>query len=245
MKALLLTAVLLLPAGAFAEDGHFTLPPGAPANNPIAGNFGRGGNDRAPDGCDANVLLPWMKAWRQRAREGYVNGIVKYIPSLAPGARCIQAPAAFDVRYEKNGDYFVATCLAQKNGQLSHLFRMDIDVPFDQACLGDARFNEYVKGTQCKMPGGNQRFLREVMMPCAITPPNSPIMHAGSRPTAYPIDPAYFARLLNDRPEIRDIVDETTRKVKVGPTGPKGPGDGCTNPFGCDSAVDGNSRDVK
>ena len=211
-----------------AEEGHFSLPPSSPVARGNAGSFS-GTNDQAPAGCDRNQLLSWMRSWRQKAREGYVNGVVKFMPSIYPGAKCIQQPQAFDVRYEKNGDYFIATCLAQKNGSLSHLFRMDILVT-PEACLSDQRFEEYLKGTECRMPGGNQRFLNEVMKPCAITPPNSPILRGA--PQAYSIDPDYFNRLLNDRPDIERIVDKSSRKVKVGATGP---GAGCNNPFGCDS----------
>ena len=228
-KPLIFLATIALSAGtlARAEDGHFSLPSGSPVARGNAGSFA-GDNDRAPSGCDKNQLLTWMKNWRQKAREGYVNGVVKYIPSIARGASCVKHPEAFDVRYEKNGDYFVATCLAQKNGTLSHLFKMDILVNPDQ-CLSDQRFNEYVNGKECMMPGGNQRFLNEVMKPCAITPPNSPVLRGA--PQAYNIDPDYFARLLNDRPQIEEFVDRS-RRVKVGPTGR---GEGCNNPFGCDT----------
>ena len=200
-------------------------------------------------GCDGGAFLAWAKAWRQRARDGYVNGVAKYMPSLASGARCIQNPEAFDVQYISNGDYWVASCLAQKNGTLSHFFEMDINVPFDQSCLGDARLNDYVKGNQCKMPGGNQRFLDEVMRPCQITPPNSPVMR--NPPRATPIDPSFFARLLNDRPSLREIVDENTRRVKVGPNSSGGGSDCASNPFLCpapkdkNSDEDGNGTDAK
>lgn len=196
-----LCAFLAGPAAAYAADGHFTLPSGpGVATGPTA--F-LGDEDHPPEGCDATRNLSWMKEWRQRKRLGFANELKKNIPSLVSGAHCINDEDAYDVQYMKNGDYFVVSCLAQKKGRLSHFFQMDFTINPDPACLGDDRFNQYVKGLECKKPGGNREFLEHVMKPCNMTPSGAPTLR--SPPRAVPIDPNFFARLLTDRPQLKEI----------------------------------------
>lgn len=243
-KYLLMIAALLASPAALA-DQPFPLPPSSPAANPTAGGF-LGDTDRAPDGCDGNRFLAWAKAWRQRAREGYVRDIVQYIPSLpgAPGAHCIKSPDAYFVNYVAAGDYFVGSCLAETKGTLSHVFEIFVNVPFQTQCLGDDVLNNYVKGNQCKMPGGNQKFLDTVMKPCGIAPVQ-PQMRMPPKATS--VDPTYFARILQARPEVKGLVDEHTWSVKGAPRSGGSGGGGCDNPFLCGGSSNGDdeSHDAK
>jgi len=181
----------------------------------------------------------WLKAWRQAERQGYAEWVAKNIPQVGK-TKCIRSKAAFDVKHEPNGDYFVVTCLAQTNGTLTHLFKMEL-LAEPAECLSDKRFSDFVNSPLCSGPGDVHRFLNLVMKPCPRGPV-PPQLRAAN--ISYPIDPAFFADLLNKWPSFQSIV-ENDRRVKIGVSSPGGTvKEGDCNASGCWPGSS-NSRDVK
>lgn len=146
------------------------------------------------------------------------------------------------MQYIANGDYWAVTCVAQKDGLVTSLWEWDIGANVDQNCLSDKVFNDYVKGTQCKMPGGNQLFLQQVMEPC-----QGGAVLKSTRIGA--IDNiGKLNQLFKDKPSMTDIVDQTTGRVKgshrtdndPGPSRHRGNDSDACAIFDCSKGVPGN-----
>lgn len=224
----------LIATSAFAEGGHFTIPSGAPSAvaNPVVNGFV---NDMNPPSCQNKAaLLSHFQAYRQKARLGYAQAITKMIPQIIPGTKCINSKEAFDTRYEKNGDYFVLTCLAEKGGKLTHLYKMElmVDTPM---CLTDQIFNNFINSPECQRDqGAALRYQNTVLGNCNMLQPGQMPKLRGSN-AAYPINGEDLARLINDRPSVQNIIDTKDFRVKIGRTDSPGSssGDSGCNQGGC------------
>jgi hypothetical protein len=219
-KLFLLTA-LLAPGLALADGANFPAPPSGTPVGGVGPTTSMGDFNNIPNTCDANQLLAWLKGWRQHAREQYASDMARFIPPM-DGASCIRNPKAFGSHYVPQGDHFIVNCYAQKGGKLSHVLQMDLTAIPDQSCMSDTNFTNYVKGTQCKMPGGNQAYLNQVLIPCRshfAVPPQP----TSTRFT--PVDDPYWAKIQSDYPDIGDFVDLVTRRVKGSSSG-SSPGSG-------------------
>ncbi len=212
LRLAVIATAALAASSAFAAEG-FDIPSWVASQGQVASTAGgyQVTGLGAPTCANKPAAIAYLKDWRQRARHGYAQMVAKYIPSLAPGATCIKAPDAIGVKYEPSGDFFTVTCLAQSRGRLTHLFKMELLVE-PAECLSDTSINTFVNSSQCQSKGEIDRFVSLVMSPCPIAP-TKPKLRSGN--VAYPIDPAYFAHLLNTSPRIRNVVDED-RRVKVG-----------------------------
>lgn len=209
-------AAMLVSEAAFAADGHFEIPNWVTPEASLApaafdrSSLPRGGCANKPE------LLASLKAWRQQARQGYAEWVAKHIPSLNGRAQCIKKEEALDARYEKSGDYWVVSCLAQSRGELTHLFKLELVVEPAQ-CLSDAALSNFVNSPACQRPGEVDRFVNLALRPCPIGPV-PPKLRAGS--ASLPIGAAFFASLLNNRPSIGNIMvnpnDHEDRRVKTG-----------------------------
>jgi|GEM_PF-4573178 len=235
--AFTITAALLAKA-AFAFDvPNWVQPTG---QNSVAGNFQISGPGAPANCANKPAALAYLKDWRQGKRSGYATMVSRNIPSLLPGTSCIKAPEAVDVKYETAGNFFTVTCLAQTRGTLTHLYKMELLVE-PQDCMSDAKLNEFVNSTNCQSRQAIDYFTNVVLSQCGIGA-NPPKLRSSN--VSYPIDPAFFANLLNQKPAILNVVDED-RRVKVGRTGTGGSQDGgedC-NAAGCFGRP--NSRPVR
>lgn len=235
--AFTITAALLAKV-AFAFDiPNWVQPTG---QSSVSGNFQISGPSVPASCANKPAALAYLKEWRQGKRSGYATMVSKNIPALLPGTSCIKAPEAVDVKFEAAGNFFTVTCLAQTKGRLTHLYKMELLVE-PQDCMSDAKLNEFVNSTMCQSKQAIDHFTNVILAQCGIGA-NPPKLRSGN--VSYPIDPAFFANLLNQRPAILNVVDED-RRVKVGRTGSGGStqeGEDC-NAAGCFGKT--NSRDVK
>ncbi len=238
MKATILTLTLALTSPAFAADsGHFPMPSGGGTvvDTPSSG--------RVPACQDKARLTNYYKELRQKAREGYARKIAEAIPTLKTGTKCIPSKEAFDARYMPSGDYFLISCLAETKGRLTHVYTMELisEIP---ACFSDQTIQNFVNSSQCQRAGEPEKFERYHLLNCPMQAGPEPKFRGASG--VHPIDPAYFARLINARPSVQNIVDGRNFKVKIGRTTGSGSitsDDGC-NAGGCLPGFN-NSRDVK
>lgn len=232
MKTLTLALALTLGATALADN----FPAPGPTNT---GQYVQSGP--VPACTDKPRLLAYYQALRQRARAGYALQIAKLIPPLKPGTKCINSREAFDARYV-SGDIFAISCLAETRGRLTHLYTMELvaEIP---PCFSDQTLNNFINSSQCQRPGEPENFERRFLLSCNMQVGPMPQFRGNS--SVFQIDPEYFARLINARPSVQNIVDGRDFRVKVGPSAGSGNVDGGTcNAGGCLPGLS-NSRDVK
>ncbi len=207
--ALVITAALLGKAAFGFDIPNWVQPSGQQSS--VAGNYEIAGPAPLQSCANKAAASQYLRDWRERARAGYAKMVGKNIPSLTPGAKCIKHSDAVDVKYEAAGNFFTVTCLAESRGRLTHLFKMELLVE-PATCLSDAEINKFVNSAQCQQKADIDRYISLQLSPCPIgkVPPQ---IRSGN--TVYPIDVAYFTYLLNQSPQIGNIVDQD-RKVKVG-----------------------------
>jgi hypothetical protein len=222
----LLLSASIAPAITQAAEGNIPLP------TSLAGQVTSNGG-RVPDCTNKPRLTSYYQSLRQRAREGYAREIAKLIPSLQSGTKCINSKEAFGAQYMSAGDYFLISCLAETKGKLTHLFTMELisEIP---ACFSDTTIKNFVDSGLCQRPGEPERFERGVLLACPMQ--TSPMAKFRGASSVHPIDPDYYARLINARPSVQNIVDGRDFRVKIGRSGGSSSGspteEGC-NAGGC------------
>jgi hypothetical protein len=232
-----LTFTLSLFTPLLAEANNF------PSPGPIpAGQFTQSG--AVPSCQDKPRLLNYYQNIRQSARAGYAKQIAKFIPELKKGTKCIKSnnEEAIDARFV-GGDIFAISCLAETRGQLTHLYSMELvaEIP---ACFSDLTLNNFINSAECQRPGAPENFLRNYLLSCNMQ--TGPLPKIRGNSSIHEIDSNYFARLINARPSVQNIVDSRNFQVKVGgrPSGGSSVDGTNCNAGGCLPGLS-NSRDVK
>jgi hypothetical protein len=223
-KQIFLTSLLaILCPPAFADDAHFPAPP---RGAPVTGSVAPVAPNRVVDCNNKAALSKSLTDYRLLLRKEYATKVAQAIPQLGlqspvNGVSCIHSSEAFDSAYNPADDSFTLTCLAHSriamNGRMEDVFShiLQLHLKADPACLSQAGINDFVKGTQCLMPGGYQIFAQG-MRNCVtglerdaasgLSPPS--LMGA---PLPYSIDGAWYNALLQNKPSVGNIISEDRR----------------------------------
>ena len=168
-----------------------------------------------PKGCNGQELLDWLQRYRDYRREQYAQTVALSMPKMS-GAQCIKSKKneGVSAEYVADGDYFKISCLAEKNGRLSHVFEAEIEAGVD-SCLTDDRFVAWINGNFCTQPGGAQTFVNMELARCKAGP--IPVRFK-TQPKATPVDIEFLnAEIARGRTEVSNILDSNGFLIKSAP----------------------------